>query len=200
MFIETAIDYLKAPVQSEWYSLWLAVIILCGATFPLFAFFLIGKNPGDAMWRRSHAFAEHGVCSAYIKLIIFNIGEETLCRGGLEIVQWYLNDWQVIGAAIIISGVSGFFMPPHNEFPIKMRVVVWFGGLILSLVFLKSGGWDGTGKIPVMPLLFVIAGHVCATTVMAVAFAWHYRRELGVTDYFQRLRIWLERVKRTLRA
>ena len=200
MFLEIVMDYLKAPVPSEMYSLWLAAILVCGTGFSLFAFLLIGKNPGDAMWRRSHAFAEHGIYSAYMKLVIFNGGEELIFRGGLEIVQWHVSDWEVIGAALILSAISGFFMPPHNEFPIKMRFAVWFGGFILSLVFLKSGGGDGTGKIPVMPLLFVIAGHVCATTVIATAFAWHYRRELGVTDYFQRLKNRLERVKRTLRV
>ncbi len=181
------IEFLRETIAPGSFPVLFAVIIVCGTSFPLFAFLFVGKNPGDAMWHRSHAFREHGVVSGYTKLIIFNIGEETLCRGGLEIAQWYLSDGHVIVAAVVISGISGFLMPPHNEFPIKMRFAVWLGGFALSLIFLKSGGWDGTGKLPVMPLLFVIVAHVCATTVMAVAFAWHYRDRLGLTDRLERL-------------
>ncbi len=173
--IELAIDWFKQePVHLRDYIDLFVLIFFFGVVFAAIGFLQLGRRAGGLMYDRTRTLVEHGKIGAVSKLVIFVVGEETLYRyfgvGG-AVYLFPDSSWAVLAAAVAISVPFGL-LPPHNVLPLRTRVAVIIGGFILSLLYLKCGGWQGE---PFKPLLFTIGAHLWVSSIITASFA-YYRR------------------------
>ncbi len=167
-------DWLRSePIEFRDFAI-IAVEIFCfGIVFAAIGFVQLGKLAGGAMFTRTYTIREHGLFASAVKMSVFVLGEECLYRYlGLELcIRLFENEWMVLSTALIISLGFGF-APPHNVLPLKTRLAVALGGFLLSLLYLKCGGWQAGN--PMKPLLIVFAAHLWVSGIIVVTF-WYYR-------------------------
>lgn len=162
----------KEPTELQEYLELCVLIFFFGIIFAGIGRLQLGNNPGDVMFRRTLTVVEHGGFAAACKMALFVVGEECIYRYYLqgEAARHLESDWLVLASAVPIS-VLFAVMPPHNVLPGRTRAFVALGGFILSLLYLKCGGWHDAN--PRKALLFVIAAHLWVTGLIAIAFVYY---------------------------
>lgn len=173
--VELAMGWFKQePVELREYIDLFVLIFFFGVIFAAIGFLQLGRHAGGLMYDRTRTLVEHGKFGAVVKLVIFVVGEETVYRyfavGGAAFL-FAGNGWAVLAAAVATSVPFGL-LPPHNVLPPRTRVAVIIGGFLLTLLYLKCGGWQGE---PFKPLLFTIGAHLWVSSIITGAFA-YYRR------------------------
>ena len=147
----TMMAWLKQePALFTEYLILVFFLLAFGALMAGIGFIQLGPSAVDAAWRPSRAVRDHSNPGAVYKLVVFVVGEEMIyrCLPLTGAVVLGLSDWQVLSVAAVSSSIFGF-VPPHSSFPVRTRIVIAFGGVILSLVYLKCGGWRS--DIPLKP-------------------------------------------------
>ena len=163
---------------SDWLEL--VVIVIMGGLFMAgVAFAQLGRNPAAVMYERTLTVAEDGHWGRGWKLVLFVMGETVLYQGiGLTFAVYYFRaDSAVLLSARGIATAQAL-LPPHHHLPAQTRVAVWFGALILSLIFLKCGGWENTWPmLNAKALIITWIAHLVPVAIISIAFAMHWDRK-----------------------
>lgn len=158
----------KEPTELQEYIVLCVMIFFFGILFARIGRLQLGKNPGEKMFRESLALAEHELFGAACKLAIYTVGQDCVCWLFLlgSSAQMLGRGWTVV-AAVPIS-VLFTFMPPHTAVGKKTTLAaIACGGFILSLLYLKCGGWNGYS---VRALAITSVAHLWVTGLIAVAY------------------------------
>jgi hypothetical protein len=159
----TLVDWLK----------FLAVVLPPGVLMALIAFASGGRNPAAVMYRRSLSVAEDGYWGRGFKLTIFVLGETIFYQGiGMTYaVDYYGKNAEILVCALGIGIVQGF-LPPHHHLPAQTRVAAVIGSFVLSLVFLKCGGWDATWASVRSAIIITFLAHLVPVVIITLAFVY----------------------------
>lgn len=163
----------QEPTNLEDYLELAVIFLFFGVVWACIGFVQLGRNPAAALYERTKTTIENGPFGSAWKFFLFVAGEEATYRlGGLVITTYFFrNEYVVLACAAIISVAFGL-LPPHNVLPMRTKVAVMLGGFILSLVYLKCGGWNGDH---IKALLFATIAHLIPSGILTAAFEYDRR-------------------------
>ena len=149
------------------------VALYFGAVMAIIGFLQLGANPVKVMFDRSHAVADGKFFSPLWKLLLFVFGEDIFYRGLPLSAAVYFFDGDpvsVLATALIVSIACGF-LPPHRYLPLQTQIVIMPGVFFLSLIYLKSGGWESAWPyVNANALLIMTAIHAPPVLILTTAF------------------------------
>ncbi|MBI2612251.1 hypothetical protein HYW59_00330 [Candidatus Kaiserbacteria bacterium] len=182
--IETIMEWLRHEPTSldDWLEL-TAVALMGGIAMAGIAFAHGGSNPAAVMYERSLTVSEDGQMGRAWKLTLFVLGETIFYQGILmtATVYYSADDLNVIASAVAVAIAQGF-LPPHHHLPMQTRIAACLGGFILSLIFLKCGGWQNTWPlIHARAFIATWLAHLVPVTVLSAVFAYNHRNRESTT-------------------
>lgn len=166
------IGYTTHPPGSvgDWIEL-LEIAVMGGLVMAGIAFVHGGKKALKVIIERSVAFSEDGFFGRFWKLNIFVLGETIVYQGfGMTYSVDYCgqNTGILLSAAVI--GVAQGLLPPHHHLPIRTRIAAMFGSFVLSLIFLKCGGWGSTWPEIREGLIVAWLAHLVPVGILSALF------------------------------
>lgn len=144
---------LEAPVDHVALAIVIAFFCAVGAPHAV-SYFQLAAIPEIAhfAWR-----LHRNPLNAHWTLLMFVVAEDLIFRAAP--IAWacrYLKPGAVLFVAGLASIVFGF--GPHYFLPISVKVGVTLGGMVLSLIYLKCGGWRK--NVFWTPFGFVVGAHL----------------------------------------
>ena len=166
------------------------VALYFAAVMAVIGFLQLGANPVKVMYDRSHAVADGKFFSPLWKLLLFVFGEDIFYRGLPLAAAVYFFDGDPVGVlatAVLISIACGF-LPPHRYLPLQTQIAIMPGVLFLSLIYLKSGGWESAWPyVSADGLLVMTAIHAPPVLILTTAFEIARRKHRKKDDEKPRL-------------
>jgi hypothetical protein len=135
------------------------------------------------MYERSLTVAEDGHWGRGWKLTLFVLGETLVYQGfGMTYaVDHFGASIELLLAAAAIGTVQGF-LPPHHHLPVQTRVAAVFGSFILSLIFLKCGGWSSAWTSIRDALVITWLAHLIPVGILSAVFAYNHKVQVKTTN------------------
>lgn len=186
--IETIMIWLKHRPETlnDWLELSLTIFV-GGILMTVIAFVHGGNNPAAVMYERSLTVAEDGHWGRGWKLALFVLGETLVYQGfGMTYAVDHLGaSVELLLAAAAIGIVQGF-LPPHHHLPVQTRFAAVFGSVILSLIFLKCGGWESTWTSIRNALVITWLAHLVPVVILSIVFTYNHKGQVKTANYTPR--------------
>ena len=182
--IEEIMTWLKHEPTSlnDWLEL-ASVVLMGGILMAGIAFAYGGSNPAAVMYERSLTISEDGFWGRGWKLALFVLGETLVYQGfGMTYALDYFGTSVELLLAAGAIGILQGFLPPHHHLPVQTRVAAVFGSFILSLIFLKCGGWNSTWTSIRDALVIPWLAHLVPVAILSPVFAYNHKGQAKTTN------------------